>query len=156
MKKKICFKILIFLTFTLLLFSYPFLYHGIANTIEMRNISVGREVAIRVLFDHRLPSEQVDQIGDALLGRPEVSEIVYVPLDAAWQEFMEKYFSDNLHLVQTNVPGGIFNEYFEVYIISGDNIFSLLFGFSKLEEKKSELINYAEGLEGVHSVHRAE
>ena len=46
-------------------------------------------VAITVFFDEDVTQKQIDDIGDALGGRDDVSEVKFVSADAAWDKFKD-------------------------------------------------------------------
>ena len=68
--------------------------------INFRYIIMSAEegVAITVLFEENATQAQIDSIGEALRGRDDVSEVVYVSADQAWEEFKTKYFGENQDL----------------------------------------------------------
>ncbi len=51
-------------------------------------------VAITVMFDNELPEEDVEEIGNQLKSRSDVSKIEYTSPEAAWEGFQEEYFGE--------------------------------------------------------------
>ena len=52
-------------------------------------------VAVTVLFDEGITEEKIEQIGDLIRARVEVSRIEYTSPEAAWDSFKEVYFNGN-------------------------------------------------------------
>jgi len=52
-------------------------------------------VAVTVLFDEGITEEKIEQIGDLIRARVEVSRIEYTSPEAAWDSFKEIYFNGN-------------------------------------------------------------
>ena len=51
-------------------------------------------VAVLVYFDKGAKQEQIDQIGEEIRNRPEVSEVEYISADEAWEDFSKVYLGE--------------------------------------------------------------
>ena len=52
-------------------------------------------VAVTVFFDNGISQDQIDQIGDMIKKRAEVSNIEYISAEDAWNDFKDIYFDGN-------------------------------------------------------------
>ena len=57
-------------------------------------------VAITVFFDEDATQAQIDKIGEELRGRDDVSEVIYVSADEAWESYKQEYFKDKPELAE--------------------------------------------------------
>ena len=133
-----------------------------AILVNMQHIVRGAEegVAITVFFDEGLPREQIDVIGSQLLARPDVSEIVYVSGEEAWEEFKHIYFADNPDLAYGFRDSNplIHSNHFRVFMIAadtGDEI-ALMPGVGDISDVQRQVVEFAESLEGVRLVNRSD
>ncbi len=116
-------------------------------------------VAITVFFDDDVTQNQIDDIGDALKGRDDVSEVKFVSADAAWDKFKDEYFGENADLADgfknDNPLAGADN--YEVYMktIEGDNS-SLTVRSKSLASTQQDLVKFAKGLDGVRKVNKSD
>jgi len=55
-------------------------------------------VAVTVFFEKNISDERIAEIGDEISKRVEVSDIVFVSAEEAWEEYKEKYFEGNEEL----------------------------------------------------------
>lgn len=101
-------------------------------------------VAIVVLFDEDETDERVEAIGKELQKYEGVLEVKYVSGDEAWAEFQKSYFGDNPELAggfESDNPLANSDNY-EVYLES--------------VEHQDDVVEFAEGLEGVRKVNRSD
>ena len=101
-------------------------------------------VAIVVLFDEEATDERVEQIGKELQKFEGVLEVKYVSADEAWAEFQKSYLDDNPELAagfEDDNPLANSDNY-EVYLES--------------VEYQDDVVEFAEGLEGVRKVNRSD
>lgn len=72
---------------------------GLFFTIVVNFQSMVREaeagVAITVFFDEGISAERIEEIGDLIHARAEVSEYKFISADEAWESFKEIYFEGN-------------------------------------------------------------
>ena len=57
-------------------------------------------VAITVFFEEDATQSQIEEIGEKLESREDVSEVNYVSADEAWEKFQKEYFKDNPELAE--------------------------------------------------------
>ena len=101
-------------------------------------------VAITVFFEEDATDEQKEEIGAQLEAADGVLEVNYVSADDAWSQFQEEYFGDNAELAegfQTDNPLANSDNY-EVYMSD--------------VSKQSDVVKFAESLDGVRSVNRSD
>ena len=101
-------------------------------------------VAITVFFNEDATDEQKEEIGKELEAADGVLEVNYVSADDAWSQFQDEYFGDNADLAegfQTDNPLANSDNY-EVYMSD--------------VSKQSDVVKFAEGLDGVRSVNRSD
>lgn len=101
-------------------------------------------VAITVFFEEDATDEQKEEIGAQLEAADGVLEVNYVSADDAWSQFQDEYFGDNADLAegfQTDNPLANSDNY-EVYMSD--------------VSKQSDVVKFAEGLDGVRSVNRSD
>ena len=101
-------------------------------------------VAIVVFFDEEANDMQKQNIKIALEAREDVLEVKYVSAEQAWEEFQKDYFGDNADAAAgfgDDNPLGQSDNY-EVYM--------------KSVESQAELVEFAEGLEGVRQVNKSD
>ena len=101
-------------------------------------------VAITVFFDEEATQTEIDQIGKELKNHKGVKEIKYVSADEAWESFKDQYFGESSDLAEgfknDNPLAGSDN--YEVYM---NDVAS-----------QKELVEFAQGLEGVRKVNKSD
>ncbi|WP_072523805.1 permease-like cell division protein FtsX [Clostridium sp. Marseille-P3244] len=115
-------------------------------------------VAITVFFDEDATDAQKDAIGEALESRDDVSEVRYVSAEQAWDEFQEQYFGDNPELAEgfKNDNPLASSDNYEVYMKTSEDSGNLLSRSRSLSETQSDLVEFAQGLDGVREVNRSD
>lgn len=120
-------------------------------------------VAITVFFDDDVTQEQIDDIGEALESREDVSDVKFVSADEAWDSFSKQYFKDNLDLAEgfknDNPLAGADN--YEVYMKTLEekndiSLASLSARSKSLAATQSDLVEFAKGLDGVRKVNKSD
>lgn len=120
-------------------------------------------VAITVFFDDDVTQKQIDDIGEALRGRQDVSDVKFVSADEAWDSFSKQYFKDNLDLAEgfknDNPLAGADN--YEVYMKTLEekndiSLASLSARSKSLAATQSDLVEFAKGLDGVRKVNKSD
>ena len=100
-------------------------------------------VAIVVFVNEDVTDEQLKNIEKKLNAREEVLEVKYVSADEAWKEFQKDYFGEDSDAAAGFEENPLENsDNFEVYM--------------KDIEKQKDLVEYAEGLQGVRKVNKSE
>lgn len=101
-------------------------------------------VGITVFFDEGLGEEEIQKIGDTIGKRSEVSKIVYVSAEQAWENFKNEYFKDAGDLAEgfaeDNPLANSANH--EVYL-------------NDISEQE-QLVTYIESIAGVRQVNKSE
>lgn len=115
-------------------------------------------VAITVFFEEDATDAQKDAIGEALESRDDVSEVRYVSAEQAWDEFQEQYFGDNPELAEgfKNDNPLASSDNYEVYMKTSEDSRNLLSRSRSLSETQSDLVEFAQGLDGVREVNRSD
>ncbi|SCP95687.1 permease-like cell division protein FtsX [Anaerobium acetethylicum] len=120
-----------------LFFSVILNFHGIVKSAEAG-------VGVTVFFDEGLSEEQIKEIGSTIEKRAEVSRLVYVSAEEAWQNFKEEYFKDAGDLAEgfaeDNPLANSAN--YEVYL----NDVSM----------QQSLVTYLQSIEGIRQVNKSE
>lgn len=120
------------------IFLFGVFYSLIVN-IEgvMRNVE--ESMAIVVYFEQDATEEQIENIEKSLSKREDVLEVKYVSGDEAWKEFQKDYFGEDSGMAEGWTENPLEDsDNFEVYMKSVD--------------RQDELVEFAEGLEGVRKV----
>lgn len=115
-------------------------------------------VAITVFFDEDATDEQKDAIGQALEEHEGVSRVHYVSADEAWEEFQEQYFGDNPELAEgfRNDNPLASSDNYEVYMETTDDNENLIARSRSLSSTQNELVEFAQGLDGVREVNKSD
>lgn len=81
-------------TMTACIFLFGLFYTIVANFQSMvRDAEAG--VAVTVLFDEGISEQRIEEIGELIDERVEVSHYDYISADEAWESFKEVYFEGN-------------------------------------------------------------
>ncbi|CUX45596.1 permease-like cell division protein FtsX [Clostridium sp. C105KSO13] len=116
-------------------------------------------VAITVFFEDDATQSEIDDIGAALKSRNDVSDVVFVSADDAWNKFKGDYFGDNADLAEgfknDNPLAGSDN--YEVYMKTlTDDGASLSVRSKSLAATQQDLVKFAKGLDGVRKVNKSD
>lgn len=57
-------------------------------------------VAVTVFFEEGMTEEEIKEVGERIEKRSEVSEMIYVSAEEAWEDYKEIYFSENPQLAE--------------------------------------------------------
>lgn len=101
-------------------------------------------VAVTVFFDEDMSEREIQEIGEKIAARSEVSEMVYVSAEEAWEEYKEVYFSENPQLAEGFADDNPLanSAHYEIYL---SNV-----------ELQDELVTYVESIEGVRKINQSE
>lgn len=116
-------------------------------------------VAITVFFNEDATEEQIDQIGQDLESRDDVSDVVYVSGDEAWEDFIDEYFEGNSELAEGFSENPLANsDHYEVYmqLSEEEENAGLVARGRSLSAIQSELVEYASNLSGVRDVNKSD
>ena len=101
-------------------------------------------VAVTVFFDEEMKETEILEVGEKISGRSEVSDMVFVSAEEAWEEYKEVYFSENPQLAEGFADDNPLanSAHFEIYL---SNV-----------ELQDELVTYLESIEGVRKINQSE
>ena len=101
-------------------------------------------VAVTVFFDEGMPESQMIEIGEKIATRPEVTDIVYVSAEDAWNEYKETYFSENPELAEGFADDNPLanSAHYEIYVSD--------------VKYQDELVSYVETVEGIRKINQSE
>ena len=116
-------------------------------------------VAITGFFEEDATQSQIEEIGEKLESREDVSEVNYVSADEAWEKFQKEYFKDNPELAEgfknDNPLAGSDN--YEVYMkVVEDDGASIVSKGRSLSKTQQDLVKFARGLDGVKKVNKSD
>ena len=139
------------------------LFFSIVLNLQYIVKSAEEGVAITVFFDEDATDKQIKEIGKKLEARDEVSSVQYVSADDAWKSFQKDYFKDNESLADgfknDNPLANSANYQVFMKTLKSDNsdVTSEITGDEKtLSETQTNLVSYAESLDGVRKVNRSD
>lgn len=101
-------------------------------------------VAVTVLFDEGTSEDEIKEIGELLLKRSGVSEVVYVSADVAWKSYQEIYFADNPDLADAFVDDNPLANSANLEIYMTDI------------SKQDDLVDYISSMDHVRKVNRSD
>ena len=101
-------------------------------------------VAVTAFFDEGMSESEILKIGEKIEARSEVSEMVYVSAEEAWEEYKEVYFSENPQLAEGFADDNPLENsaHFEIYVSD--------------VELQDELVTYIESIDGVRKINQSE
>lgn len=101
-------------------------------------------VAVTAFFEEGMSESEILEIGKKIEGRKEVSEIVYVSAEQAWEEYKEVYFSENPQLAEGFADDNPLanSAHYEIYLSD--------------VELQDELVTYVESMDGVRKINQSE
>lgn len=101
-------------------------------------------VAITVFFEEELTENEIIQIGEKIATRTEVSEMVYVSAEEAWEEYKETYFAQNPELAEGFADDNPLanSAHYEIYMTD--------------IELQDDLVTYVESITGVRQINQSE
>ncbi|MGN0342308.1 MAG: permease-like cell division protein FtsX [Roseburia sp.] len=100
-------------------------------------------VAISVFFDEGITQEQIDEIGDIIRKRPEVSSYEFISAEEAWENYKEEYFAGSEEAAAGFADNPLANSAsYQIYM----NDISM----------QDALVTYLESVDGVREVHHSE
>ena len=97
-------------------------------------------VSVTVFFDEGISDDRIQQIGDEIQKRPEVSKINFISADEAWDSFKEEYLGEYADGFTENPLEN--SASYEIYL----NDVSM----------QPALVSFLEGLDGIREVNRSE
>ncbi len=98
-------------------------------------------VAITVFFDEGISDERIQEIGQEIQNREEVSQVTFISADEAWDSFKTDYLGEYADGYAGDNPLDTMSNY-EVYM--------------KDVSKQASLVQFVESLDGVRTVNRSD
>lgn len=134
-----------------LFFSIVMNFRYIVKTAE-------ESVAITVFFEESATQTQKDAVGSALSQRSDVKEAKYVSAEEAWATYQKDYFKENPALAAGFKDDNPLanSDHYEVYIQTLEDKSDLTDRGKTLSETQRNLVEFAQGLEGVRQVNKSE
>lgn len=101
-------------------------------------------VAVTAFFDEGMEESEILEIGEKIEDRSEVSKMVYVSAEEAWEEYKEIYFSENPQLAEGFADDNPLanSAHYEIYVTD--------------VEMQDELVTYIESIDGVRKINQSE
>ncbi len=101
-------------------------------------------VAITAFFDEGIEETEIMEIGEKIKARAEVSEMVYVSAEEAWEEYKEVYFADNPELAEGFEDDNPLanSAHFEIYV-------------SDVKLQK-DLVTFVKSIDGIDKINQSE
>lgn len=120
------------------------LFYSIITNFQHIVKSAEEGVAVTVFFDENITDDRISEIGKELEAQSGVREIKFVSSEEAWESFQKEYFGDNASLADgfkdDNPLANSAN--YEVYMSD--------------VSMQSQVVSFAEGLEGVRKVNKSD
>lgn len=98
-------------------------------------------VAVTVFFDEDVTDERIKELGDVIKARPEVSEVIYVSAEDAWESFKDDYLGEYADGYEGDNP------------LEGSDNFEI---YMKDVSKQPGLVAFLESTEGIREVNRSD
>lgn len=101
-------------------------------------------MAVTVFFEEGMSETEIKEIGERIAARTEVSDMVFVSADEAWEEYKEIYFSENPELAEGFADDNPLanHAHYEIYLTN--------------VEMQDALVTYLESIDGVRKINQAE
>ena len=116
------------------------LFYSILMNVQNIVKTAQEGVSVTVFFDEGISDDRIQQIGDEIQKRPEVSKINFISADEAWDSFKEEYLGEYADGFTENPLEN--SASYEIYL----NDVSM----------QPALVSFLEGLGGIREVNRSE
>ena len=120
------------------------LFYSLGTNFQTMVKSAEEGVAVTVFFDEGISNEKIQEIGDKIATRSEVSEYNYVSAEDAWESFKEDYFEGNEELAEAYADDNPLADSANYEIYLSDVAY------------QQELVTFLEGVDGVRQVNQSE
>ncbi|MDO4965621.1 MAG: permease-like cell division protein FtsX [Lachnospiraceae bacterium] len=117
------------------------IFYSILVNVQYSVKEAESNVAVTVFFDEDIDDARVQEIGGLIASRPEVSNIVYVSAEEAWEGFKVDYLGEYAEGYEGDNPLEGSDNY-EIYL--------------KDVSKQTELVNYLKSVSGVREVNHSD
>ena len=130
-------------TMTACIFLFGLFYTIVTNFQSMvKDAESG--VAVTVFFDEGISQDKIDEIGDLIRARAEVSDLEFVSADDAWDSFKQTYFEGNEAAAESFAGDNP---------LANDASYSIYMNDISMQPV---LVDYLKGLDGVREVRQSE
>ena len=130
-------------TMTACIFLFGLFYTIVTNFQSMvKDAESG--VAVTVFFDEGISQDKIDEIGDLIRARAEVSDLEFVSADDAWDSFKQTYFEGNEAAAESFAGDNP---------LENDASYSIYMNDISMQ---STLVTYLESIDGIRSVKQSE
>ena len=117
------------------------LFYCIVINVQYSVKAAQSGVAVTVFFNEDITEERITAIGEDIRKRPEVSDVVFVSSDEAWESFKDDYLGEYAEGYEGDNPlEG--SENYEIYLND--------------VSKQPQLVAYLQGVDGVREVNRSD
>ncbi|SHJ62890.1 permease-like cell division protein FtsX [Parasporobacterium paucivorans] len=120
------------------------MFYSIIINVQHMVAQAEETVCITVFFDEGLTQDQIDEIGNVIRARSEVSKLEYTSAEQAWEAFKTEYFADNPELADgfkdDNPLANSAN--YQIYL--------------KDISTQPAMVTYLQSVEGIRQVNRSE
>lgn len=117
------------------------MFYCIVTNVQYSVKAAQSGVAVTVFFDEDITDDRIQEIGEMIKSRPEVSHVDFVSAEAAWESFKDDYLGEYADGYEGDNPlEG--SENFEIYLSD--------------VAKQPELVAYLESISGVRDVNRSD
>lgn len=101
-------------------------------------------VAVTVFFDEGMTEMEIQEIGEKISTRREVTHMEYISAEKAWEEYKNVYFSENPQLAEGFADDNPLanSAHYEIYVSD--------------VELQDELVTYVESITGVRKINQSE
>lgn len=119
------------------------LFYIIVSNFQAMVREAEEGVAISVFFDEGISQERIDEIGDIIRKRPEVSNYDFISAEEAWENYKQEYFAGSEEAAAGFADNPLANSAsYQIYM----NDISM----------QDALVTYLESVDGVREVHHSE
>ena len=117
------------------------LFYSVVENVRYSIAKAETNVAVTVFFDEGITDGRIQEIGEMIRTRPEVSSVNYVSASDAWEAFKVDYLGEYADGYEGDNPlEG--SENFEIYL--------------KDVSKQSQLVSYLETLDGIREINHSD
>ncbi|MCR4738866.1 MAG: permease-like cell division protein FtsX [Lachnospiraceae bacterium] len=117
------------------------IFYAIVVNVQYTVKEAETNVAVTVFFDEGITDERIQEIGNEIQKRPEVSSVVFVSAEEAWNSFKDDYLGEYADGYEGDNPlEG--SENYEIYMND--------------VSKQHSLVSYLETVEGIREINRSD
>ncbi len=117
------------------------LFYAVVINVQNSVKAAQSGVAVTVFFDEGLDDARIQQIGEEIRQRTEVSEVKFVSSDEAWEEFKVDYLGEYADGYEDDNP------------LEGSDSYEI---YMNDVAKQPALVSYLESMEGIREVNRSD